>query len=189
MLAGVAAHAAAAARAFLASPDLYQCDLLDMAAVRHLQGDATHGPVHALLTVFLTGQLADYLAFAAKQPGVVPGLGLDHEACVAKMRLASLAALGSDGASEGAVSYAQVQAALQVEAGEVEAWVVRAIGAGVLEAKMDQVRRTVLITRSLHRVFGRQQWVELAAKLRTYSDNIGAALASTPMPAALEIVA
>jgi translation initiation factor 3 subunit M len=145
--------------------------------------------VHALLTVFLTGQLADYLAFHTKQAGVVSGLGLSHEDCVAKMRLASLAALGADGASEGVITYAQVQAALQIEPAEVEAWVVRAIGAGVLEAKMDQVRRTVLITRSLHRVFGPQQWAELAAKLRSYSDNIAGALATTPPPAALEISA
>ena len=91
------------------------------------------------------------------------------------MRLMSLAALGTESAS-GQVTYQQVQDTLQVSAEEVETWIVRAIGANVLEAKMDQVRRVVMITRCLHRVFGAQQWVDLANKLSQWRDAVGTVL-------------
>jgi translation initiation factor 3 subunit M len=87
------------------------------------------------------------------------------------MRLMSLAALGTESAS-GQVTYHQVQETLQVPPEDVETWIVRAIGANVLEAKMDQVRGLVMITRCLHRVFGAQQWEELASKLSQWRDAI-----------------
>ena len=146
-----------------------------MAAVRHLQGNAQHGKVYRLLSIFLTGQLRDYLAFHAENPDVVAACSLSHDECVAKMRLMSLAALGTESAA-GQVTYQQVQETLQVPAEEVEGWIVRAIGANVLEAKMDQVRRLVVITRCLHRVFAMQQWVDLAAKLSHWRDAVSAVL-------------
>jgi len=54
-LASVADAAASAAKMFIAARDIFHSDLLDMSAVKHLQGDATHGKVHRLLSIFLTG--------------------------------------------------------------------------------------------------------------------------------------
>ncbi len=102
---------------------------------------------------------------------------LSHDDCVAKMRLMSLAALGADAAS-GSVPYALIQETLQVPAEDVERWVVQAIAAKVLEAKMDQVNQVVLITRCLHRVFGPQQWADLRTKLRAWRDNVAGVAAT-----------
>jgi len=185
-LAAVADLAAAAARAFIAAPQAFQSELLDLAAVRALEGHAVHGPLFQLLTLFLTGTLADYSAFLAAQGGQPPA-GLVHEECVAKIRLLSLASLQAAG---GEASYSQVQAALAVGEEEVEAWVVRAIGAGVLEAKMDQVGRKVVITRGLQRVFGPPQWAELAARLGAWKESVGSLLeASSAMLASGGVVA
>ena len=41
---------------------------------------------------------------------------------------------------------------------EVEDWVLRAIQAGLMEAKMDQMQRVVVIRRCTNRVFGPAQW-------------------------------
>lgn len=41
---------------------------------------------------------------------------------------------------------------------EVEEWVLRAIHTGLLEAKMDQMQRVVVIRRCTNRVFGPAQW-------------------------------
>lgn len=73
---------------------------------------------------------------------------------------------------------------LQCGPEEVEQWVVRAIGAKLLEAKLDQVRRIVVVTRSTHRVFGKQQWHELRQKLSVWVDNIQAVRATLPATAA-----
>ena len=111
------------------------------------------------------------MAFQKEAEDVLAAQRLSHEDCVAKMRLMSLAALGADTAS-GSVPYALIRDTLQVPAEDVERWVVKAISAKVLEAKMDQVREVVLITRCLHRVFSTQQWVDLRAKLRAWRDNV-----------------
>ncbi len=123
------------------------------------------------------GRLQDYLAFQKDAADVLSAHKLSHDDCVAKMRLMSLAALGAESAS-GNLPYALIRETLQVSAEEVERWIVKAIGAKVLEAKMDQVREAVLITRCLHRVFGKQQWVDLRAKLRAWRDNVASVSAT-----------
>lgn len=41
---------------------------------------------------------------------------------------------------------------------EVEDWVLQAIQTGLMEAKMDQMQRVVVIRRCTNRVFGPTQW-------------------------------
>lgn len=41
---------------------------------------------------------------------------------------------------------------------EVENWVLQAIQTGLMEAKMDQMQRVVVISRCTNRVFGPAQW-------------------------------
>ena len=117
------------------------------------------------------------MAFQKDAADVLAAQKLSHDDCMAKMRLLSLAALGTENAS-GSVPYSLIRDTLQVPAQDVERWVVKAIGAKVIEAKMDQVREVVLITRCLHRVFGPQQWADLRDKLRAWRDNV-AGVAST----------
>jgi translation initiation factor 3 subunit M len=117
------------------------------------------------------------LAFHKASADVLSAHALSHEECVAKMRLLSLAALGAESAS-GIVPYAAVRDTLQVPAEEVERWVVQAIGAKVLEAKMDQVREELVVTRCLHRIFGPQQWLELRDKLRAWRDSVAGVASS-----------
>jgi len=64
-----------------------------------------------------------------------------------------------------------------VDEEDVEKWVVRAITAGLVSAKIDQLARTVTISRSLQRRFGAEQWKEIDAKLQLYKKNVGDLLA------------
>ena len=49
--------------------------------------------------------------------------------------------------------------------GDVEVWVVRAIGKKLLEARIDQMRRTVAVTKCMQRTFSTAQWRSLLAQL------------------------
>lgn len=60
---------------------------------------------------------------------------------------------------------AGAQEALGVGEGEVEAWVVRAIGRKLLAARIDQMRRTVAVTKCAQRTFSAAQWRALLAQL------------------------
>lgn len=59
--------------------------------------------------------------------------------------------------------------ALNIGEVEVEVWIVRAIGKKLLDARIDQLARTVSITRCSHRSFGAPQWRELRDQLAAWS--------------------
>jgi translation initiation factor 3 subunit M len=107
-----------AAVEFIGAPELFQCDMLDLPAVAACTAHPSCGPVLALLSTMLTGKLSDFTSLTASSPKLLPSLNLDAEACMTKMRLLSLAALGAE-ADAGEVPYATIQAALQLQEGEV----------------------------------------------------------------------
>ena len=51
------------------------------------------------------------------------------------------------------------------------------IRAGLIDAKMNQLQRVAVITRSTHRVFGDAQWRQLRDKLDIWRSNLGDILA------------
>lgn len=161
-----------AAVEFISAPDVFQCDMLDMVSVQKLQGDAALGPLFTLLSLMLTGKLADYLSFQKANTQLISKLNLSHDDIVTKMRLMSLAALGSESQS-GEIPYALVKDTLQINDDEVETWVVRAISLKLLEAKIDQLREMVVFSRCTQRVFGEAQWLDLQSKLQQWKVNMG----------------
>eukprot|EP01099_Mayorella_cantabrigiensis_P004157 TRINITY_DN3122_c0_g1_i1.p1 TRINITY_DN3122_c0_g1~~TRINITY_DN3122_c0_g1_i1.p1 ORF type:complete len:120 (-),score=35.78 TRINITY_DN3122_c0_g1_i1:232-543(-) len=85
------------------------------------------------------------------------------------MRLLSLMSLAS-GAEE--LSFASISSELDVKEVEVPRWVVSAVSAGLLEAKIDGIRNVVSIERSTQRSFSIGQWQHLANKMKTWKENI-----------------
>ncbi len=58
---------------------------------------------------------------------------------------------------------------------QVQSWVVRAIGAKLVEGRLDTVRGTLSVARSTHPVFGQAQWQKLAAQLAALKETVAAA--------------
>ena len=87
------------------------------------------------------------------------------------MRVMALAGLAAS--SEGTrLAYSQVEAALQVGEAEVEGWIVKAIGAGVLEGRMDQMQQVLHVQRATKRTFGAQDWEEVSARLGGFRKSL-----------------
>jgi translation initiation factor 3 subunit M len=61
---------------------------------------------------------------------------------------------------------------------EVETWVVHAITVGLIDARMDQLSKTVTVTRSVKREFTTTQWKELKDRLDGWANNISSMLKS-----------
>lgn len=59
---------------------------------------------------------------------------------------------------------------------DVESWVVRGVGRGLLDAKCSQETQTITISRSTTREFGPAQWQALQTKLNTWRSNIDGVL-------------
>lgn len=179
---------------FVKAPDMFQCDLLDLPAVRQLQKDAKYTSVFGLLEIFLTRRLDAYLEFQKSGSSLLTSYGISHEECITKMRLMSLGDLASKMQE---IPYALVQETLKVPPEEVEYWIVRGISSKLLDAKMDQMRQVAVVSRCTERVFGPAQWRELYSKLAVWKDNVGNVVkmvqnsrsAGIEVPSALQAVA
>jgi translation initiation factor 3 subunit M len=166
----VASEAANAVLEAIRTPDLYQFDgLLDVVAIKQLEKDAKHARLHQLLSIYVSESLDSFKAFTTTNAGYLQQLGLDEGQCTHKMKLLSLATLA---AANPEISYASIAKALQIKENEVEGWVISAISEGVIEAKMDQLKSTVRVTRSLQRIFTRAQWKQLSENLEAWKKNV-----------------
>ncbi|PSS35099.1 Eukaryotic translation initiation factor 3 subunit M like [Actinidia chinensis var. chinensis] len=161
---------------FVKTPDMFQCDLLDMPTIAQLEKDAKYTLVYQLLKIFLTQRLDTYLDFDAANSTLLKSYGLVHEDCIAKMRLMSLVDLAS--AESGQISYALIKDTLRINDDEVEMWVVKAITAKLIDCKMDQMNEIVIVSRCTERVFGQHQWQALRSKLATWRGNIAVVIST-----------
>lgn len=163
------AAAATAATDFVKSPDLFQFDLLETPAIQQLRGDSQHGPLFELLSLMLSGSVQDFETFASSNSAIFDETSISQADAIAKMRLMALLGLATRSST---VSFSDIQEALDIEEGDVEVWVVRAIGKKLLDARIDQLAGTVSITRATHRSFGQSQWTELRDRLAAWKANV-----------------
>jgi len=143
-------------------------DLLQYNSIQKLKGTEEF----ELLDVFLNGTLSTYQTFATAHTSLIK----DADKNVHKMRLLSLASLGSENLSR-ELTYAEIANNLQIPEDEVEMWVIDVIRAGLVEAKLDQLNKTVIVHRSIYRVFGKEQWKKLSTSLSAWKDNLNEILA------------
>lgn len=143
-------------------------DLLQYNAIQQLKGTEEY----ELLDIFLNGTLASYQTFAQSHASLI----VDADNNIRKMRLLSLASLGSENLSR-ELSYAEIANNLQIPEEEVEMWVIDVIRAGLVEAKLDQLNKTVIVHRSIYRVFGKEQWKKLSICLNAWKENLNEILA------------
>lgn len=143
-------------------------DLLQYSSIQKLKGTEEY----ELLDIFLNGTLSTYQEFAKSHAGLIQ----DAEKNIHKMRLLSLASLGSENLAR-ELTYADIAKNLQIQEEEVEMWVIDVIRAGLVEAKLDQLNKTVIVHRSIYRVFGQEQWKKLSTSLSAWKENLNEILA------------
>ncbi|CAA0808295.1 Proteasome component (PCI) domain protein [Striga hermonthica] len=155
---------------FVKSPDMFQCDLLDMPAVVQLEKDAEYAPIYQLLKIFLTKRLDAYLDFYSSNSSILGRYGLVHEDLISKMRLISLVDLGKN--ESGQIPYSLIKETIQIEDDEVEPWIVKAISAKLIDCRIDQINHVVVVSRYAERAFGLNEWKFLRSKLVAWRGNI-----------------
>jgi translation initiation factor 3 subunit M len=127
-----------------------------------------------LMSIVCGDSLDKYAEFCTAHPGFGKEYGIDQEKTFERMRLLALAALGSD--NDRALSYQEVGKALRIDAKDVESWIIRAIAAGVVDAKIDQVNESVVIHRASQRAFNDEQWVRLSTQLKKWRASVRSVL-------------
>lgn len=125
-----------------------------------------------LLDIFTADTLEEYNDFKDDHEGWIEAQGLDAAILNRKMRLLTLTSLAAQNHNSRQVSYEQIQKALQIPKEEVEMWVIDVIRAGLVEGKLSQLNQQFLVHRSTYRVFGDNQWREVAARLDMWKTSL-----------------
>lgn len=158
----------------LRSRELLNCDkLAKLPVVAQLRSDAEYAPLTRLLETFAREKYKDYLKLYA-EPAVkkfMEAHQLEHAECQRKMRLFSLVTLGLHETTK-ELPYADIADELQIEAGEVETWVMEAICCGLITAKMDQVRELVVVSGCSEREFQEEHWARLKGSLGQWGESV-----------------
>ncbi|KAJ9511521.1 hypothetical protein QJQ45_029948 [Haematococcus lacustris] len=142
-----------------------QADFAASPAVQALANEPATQQVHALFTSMLSGDLASFRAAATT--AALEAAGTNADAALSKARMLALLALCGK-SSQAEVSYAEVEKALDVPPEAVEFWIVKAIGAKLLEAKIDQVHGVIAVSRCTQRTFGKPEWSMLHTQLDSW---------------------
>jgi len=174
----IKSEAVKAATLAIKLPEIHQCDdLLEMAAVKQLQSDPleAHSKLYELLRLFSCDKLEAFASFHESNPDYLASVGISHEDCLKKIRLLSLATLAVEHQE---LPYSLIAQTLRIEESEVEMWIILAISALLIDAKMDQLRSVVVINRCTQRVFTNAQWKTLHERLHFWRDNVQRLLGS-----------
>jgi translation initiation factor 3 subunit M len=127
--------------------------------------------LYDLLKIFMEGKLQDYRDFNSMpdKMTVFSTFGLDEKECMKNMSLLSLVSLAGEHEE---IPYGAIASTLNIPEEEVEHWVIRAVSSGLMEAKMDQLRKVVLVERCAARQFGMKEWTALKIRLDTWKSNV-----------------
>lgn len=149
---------------------MLQRHLLSRPAIQALE--KKDAALFGLFKIFQEGSYAEYKTYIGQHSSLLSKLGLEQEDCERHMRVLTMCSLALDHQEE--ISYKSVADALQLTGGnaEVERWVVAAVGTGLLQAKMDQLKETVLVERSVVRRFDMDQWKSIQTRLSSWKDNV-----------------
>ena len=160
-----------ALKAALTSPSHF--DFQDITELDSIQALRNSEPIYfQLLEIFNSDLLDDFNDFKDEHDGWIDDSGLDASALNRKMRLLTLASIAAATGQTRSLPYAHIAKALQIPAEDVEMWVIDVIRAGLVEGKLSQLNQTFLIHRSTYRVFGENQWREVASRLDMWRNSL-----------------
>lgn len=148
-------------------------DFQDLTELDTIQALRNSDPIYfQLLEILNSDLLDDFNDFKDEHDGWVEESGLDGAALNRKMRLLTLASKAASIGQTRSLPYEQIAKSLQVPLEDVEMWVIDVIRAGLVEGKLSQLNQTFLIHRSTYRVFGDNQWREVASRLDLWRNSL-----------------
>lgn len=156
-------------QAALADPNTFLLDpLLALKPVRFLEGEL----IHDLLFIFVQEKLPAYIKFYKEHKDFVEHtVGLNHEQNMKKMRLLTFMQLAETNPE---MTFETIQNELQIDEVDVESFIIDVLKTKLVRARMDQAGGKVLISSTMHRTFGRPQWLQLRDLLAAWKTNLSA---------------
>ncbi len=152
-------------------PKLYRFDtLLELDVVKEFEKQGGEKALlYKLINIFVQDDLESFTSFYNENGKFLEKFEINKDIAVDKMRLLTFASLGIESQD---LSYSSIATALQIPEDLVEEWVIRAIGSGLVDAKINQLKSSVAIYRSTQRQFTREEWQPLSERINIWKANI-----------------
>ncbi len=109
------------------------------------------------------------MKFYEEKKDFIEGLGLNHEENLRKMRILTFMQLAEN---ETELSFDVLEDQLQLTTAEIEEFVIEVLKTKLVRARMDQLNRKVLVSSTMHRTFGKQDWQQLSQLLTTWRTHL-----------------
>ncbi|KAI4840135.1 eukaryotic translation initiation factor 3 subunit M [Plasmodium brasilianum] len=149
---------------------IYFHEILYLDAIQNLQTIHEHRPIYELLTIFYKYSIYEFLTFKNTY-GVdfFTKYNIDLEACENKIYLLSIISLFKESNVQN-IQY--ISEKLNITTLQIEQILVAAIGNGVIDAKIDQINKTVQLKTAILRHFSDAHWEQLNNQISKYINNI-----------------
>lgn len=145
---------------FMSSEELFSFDLLDNPVIQALKDNDALKDVYQLLVLFLAGKVDEFSEMCASGHGskALEQIGLAKDKALTKIELMALIEIIH---KKSKLTFEEISAALSVPKEDVEGILVKAIGKRLVEAKIDQLKEEVLVSRCTARRFDEIEWESL----------------------------
>ncbi|OLY82849.1 Eukaryotic translation initiation factor 3 subunit M [Smittium mucronatum] len=164
----------------LNQPGYFQFDnLINLEAVHSLSKINNGNPSieYSILSIFVSGNSSKWVSFLAENSSEsISNLNIDIELASYKIQMISLAAIGAQELGKN-ISYDKVSSLIfenkdSITDLDIELIIIDTIKYGLINAKIDQLNRTFIVTRSIHREFGTNEWKLLSSHLKDWSKSL-----------------
>jgi len=154
-------------------PNVFQFDNIVVLDTVKALGKGKHAALVKLCDIFLSGDVKDLKEFHSKNGKIFDEQGFGFEDCMAKIRLLTIATV-TQGVSE--MDLDELAKHLDESPASVERTVVRGISEGIVDGRIDQLNRKLLVKSSFQRTFAKNEWAFLDGKLTQWIDNLDSVL-------------
>jgi len=151
-------------------PEILRTDLLlESYVVKSLKNINEYVTTYQLLDIFTNHGYQEFKDFQKSHGDLLKLLDLKEEDLVHKIRLLTLNAMAS---SQKTILYSDISKILEITESEVEFFVVEAITSDILDARIDQLNKRIIVRHAESRTFGEAQWVQLDTFLDKWKVNM-----------------
>lgn len=125
--------------------------------------------IYKLLHIFVAEKLSAFMDFYQENKEFVSNLGLQEQYCIEKMRQLTLVSLAME-AQE--IPFSQLSTELHLEQDQLEQFVINTVRLKLIEARINQTNKTLIIRTSIYRTFDNSQWKLLHDRLLSWQQCV-----------------
>lgn len=151
--------------------------LVEMAAVKALQTVPKYKKLIKLLKIFAYEPIREYVDFQKENAQMISELGLNHTDCMSRMRTLTLCDLGM---IHETLTFKQIEEKLLIGTEtSIDETILNAVMSKLIDARIDEAEKKVIILRTSWRSFRNNDWKMLAEKLGNWKTTLNSVINET----------